>query len=121
MLRTCSAPAIDPPMDPCSAALSQNLPASDAEPLCHSSVRIGALASRAASIAACAVGDPITLTAGSAHFASLQYANSSCSALPVTTPGFSFSVAMWVCACPTTDRGHAGGVDRVAARRCDRK
>jgi hypothetical protein len=41
-----------------------------------------------------AVCEPITFTAGKAHFASLQYANSSCRADPVMTPGFSFMFAM---------------------------
>src|SRR5215470_16462721 len=55
---------------------------------------IGARAVLAAAIAAFAELEPMTFTAGSAQPASLQYAKSSFTAVPVRTPGLSLSLSI---------------------------
>src|SRR5215470_383229 len=55
---------------------------------------IGARAAFAAAIAAFAELEPMTFTAGRAQPASLQYAKSSFTAVPVRTPGLSFSLSI---------------------------
>src|SRR5262249_57693249 len=75
--------------------LSSVLPAKSCEPVCESWMMIGALAARAAAIAAFAELEPMTFTAGRANPASLPYAKSSFTALPVRTPGLRVSLFMF--------------------------
>src|SRR4029078_1218561 len=94
IVRTCSAPAIDPAIEACCWLLSSDLPPKNCDPVCDSWMMIGAFASFAAASAALAELDPITFTAASAQSTSLQYAKSSLRALPVMTPGESLRFAM---------------------------
>src|SRR5690606_8961449 len=99
-----------------SPLLSRNLPPKQWPPPFENRMLMGLLASRAACSAALTVCEPITFTAGRAAFTLFRYANNSCSAEPVTTPGLSFILDMLRQFPRSERRVHRAGAGRRLAR-----